>query len=151
MFCYGNSKAISFLDNYIVFNFTGLSESYQQLHLLPPKQLGGNSEYEFDLNYFHYVIDNENVFMEFMKLILLLYEGKNIFLVISNDMWSLILIESLCKIIQQRYGINAIKIESAEDLYYAEESDFTDYGLFNLDQDKEKYLYLMQMKQRFNK
>ena len=113
MFCYGNSKAISFLDNYIVFNFTGLSESYQQLHLLPPKQLGGNSEYEFDLNYFHYVIDNENVFMEFMKLILLLYEGKNIFLVISNDMWSLILIESLCKIIQQRYGINAIKIEYA--------------------------------------
>lgn len=144
MLLYGTSHSLEFIpSDCIVFNHSGYIENIPDVKLLPPNFLGSNSEYDFDVKYFGYVMNSDVVFLELMKIIMNLYEGGNVFLVISNDEWSTILIESLLKLIQQRYGINATRIDSEEDLLYAEESDFEPgYGLFNLDQDKDRWSYL---------
>lgn len=144
MLLYGTSSVLPFLSmDTVVYNFTGLVEQIPTLQLLPPRELGANSEYEFDVKYYQYVISNDIPFDSFMCIIMNLYEGRTVFLITLEGNWSQILIESLLKMIQQRYGINATKICSEEDIFYAEDSDFNpDFGLCNLDQDKERYMYL---------
>ena len=144
MLLYGTSRVLPFLSqDTIVYNFTGLVEHIPSLQLLPPRELGASSEYEFDMTYYQYVIGNDVPFDSFMCIIMNLYEGKCVFLITQEDDWSQMLIESVLKMIQQRYGINATKICSEEDIFYAEDSDFDPgFGLYNLDQDKERYLYL---------
>jgi hypothetical protein len=80
-----------------------------------------------------------------MTIILELYNGNNVYLLISEqDEWSMVLIDSLMKLIQQRYGINGVMVNSMEDFIYAHEESFADYGVMNLDQDKERYTYIDQ-------
>lgn len=153
MLLYGTIRAVKHIPTEsVIFNYTGLSEDFPRIGLLPPRVLGASSEYDFDMKFYDYLINNDEIFMEFMKIILLLYEGKDVFLIISEDEWSTILIESLLKVIQQRYGINGAKIDTEEDMLYVEESDFDPgYGLLNLDQDKERYTYIFTAIQERNK
>lgn len=144
MLMYGNANNIQ--DDCIVYNFSGLIESIPNLNLMPPNKLGAIDEYSFDLAYFHWIFDNDIIFMRLMNIILPLYAGKNVYLVVSdegffND-WGITLRESLLKLIQQRYGINGVNINSFEDRIYATDDDFTDYGVINLDNDLDRYRYL---------
>ena len=149
MLMYGDAHAADMVaDNSdtMVYNITSLNERYRnaRLDLLPPNSLGANSEYDYDLKYLEWVFNNDAVFMNFMKIILDLYNGLSVFLVITHEDWSDMMVESLLKLIQQRYGINAVNIATAEDLYYAEESEFDPtYGLTNLDQDLARYQYII--------
>lgn len=138
-------KDILQIPNTKVYNFSSLKEGFVRLNLLPPHTLGSNSEYEFDVNYMNYILGNDLIFMNFMVIILEIYNGNNVYLLVSNDDWSQLLIDSLMKLIQQRYGINGIQVETMEDFYYAKDDSFADYGIINLDQDKERYTYLDQM------
>ena len=76
-----------------------------------------------------------------------IYYGRSVYLIISNDNWSELLIESLLKLIQQRYRYNAVLINSDEDYIYAKNNfniDFAPgYGLYNLDQDKERFSFFV--------
>ena len=158
MLMYGTPDTLQYIDKCKVYNFNSLLDGYEKLYLVPPKEVGiygmlGNmnnqftsyTEYQFDVNYMNYIMGNDIPFMQFMKIIMDLYQGINVFLIISPDEWSIALIESLMKLIQQRYGINGVKIGSFDDFVYAEETEFTGYGLFNLDQDKERYSYIIAM------
>lgn len=138
-------KDILQIPNTKVYNFSSLKEGFVRLNLLPPHTLGSNSEYEFDVNYMNYILGNDLIFMNFMVIILEIYNGNNVYLLVSNDEWSQLLIDSLMKLIQQRYGINGVQVETMEDFYYAKDDSFADYGIINLDQDKERYTYLDQM------
>ena len=159
MLLYGNKNNIQ--DQCVVFNFTSLIEGYNKLLLVPPNNLGANSEYEFDVRYMHYILDNDMIFISLMQIIYNLYINNNVYLIVSEDEWSEVLIESLLKLIQQRYGINATRIRSFDkqyqinaygffdetkmfdDLIYAKESTFDpNYGLTNLDIDMDRYEYL---------
>jgi hypothetical protein len=139
---YGNYQNIP--EDCIVFNFCGLIEKYQSCNLIPPNNLGAVSEYDFDLRYMHWIIDNDSNFTNFMNIIMQLYYGKNVYLITSdnNDDWSNALKESLLKLIQQRYGIEAVEVDCLDDIVYAKDCEFSEYGIINLDQDKERYLYL---------
>ena len=145
IFMYGNYQSANMVCNntdtsrLIIYNFSSLNERYQKLYLIPPNYLGANNEYDFDIKYMNWIFSNDNVFVEFMKIIMNLYTANDVFLVISqDDEWSRILIESLLKLIQQRYGINAIEINDINDLYIANNVEFEDYGIINLDMDKQR-------------
>ena len=151
---YGTPDAVQYVDKCKIYNFNSLLDGYEPLYLTPPREVGiygmngtmgytGYNEYQFDVNYMKYIIGNDGPFMQLMRIIMELYEGHNVFLIVSPDDWSTALIESLMKLIQQRYGINGIKIGSFDDFVYAEETEFTGYGLFNLDQDKERYSFII--------
>jgi hypothetical protein len=89
----------------------------------------------------NWILGNDNNFCSLMTIINDLL-NRDVFLLVSNDNWSKILIESLLKLIQQRYGINGVYIDTEDDLLYAEESGFSDYGVLNLDEDRTRYMNL---------
>lgn len=141
-----NVKNIN-LDECIVFNFTSLTEDYPNIGLMPPNSLGLLSGLDFDLAYMHYIMDDDEIFCRFMNIMMNIYYGRSVYLIISNDNWSELLIESLLKLIQQRYNLNGYRIESFDDYVYAEASDINSFGLFNIDQDKERWTYIQQTNQ----
>lgn len=103
-------------------------------------------DFEFDLNYANYIMNNDIVFVEFFQIIYNLYLGKDVFIFVDEDpygLWSENILESLLKLIVERYGYRAVKIESEEDYIFAREnfiSDFNpEYGLYNLDMDKDRF------------
>jgi hypothetical protein len=78
-------------------------------------------------------------------MIIDLYNGIDIFIVVSEDDWSQTITESLLKLIQQRYGIIAACINNVDDLLSAEDIGFAEgYGIYNLDNDIERYNYIYQ-------
>ena len=144
MLMYGELHAVNYVvdrNNIAIYNITSLSEKYKRIPLIPPNSLGANSEYEFDIKYMNWILGNDNNFCSLMIIINDLV-NRDVFLLVSNDNWSKILIESLLKLIQQRYGINAVYIDTEDDLLYAEESGFSDYGVLNLDEDRTRYMNL---------
>ena len=144
MLMYGELHAVNYVidrNNIAIYNITSLSEKYKRIPLIPPNSLGANSEYEFDIKYMNWILGNDNNFCSLMTIINDLV-NRDVFLLVSNDNWSKILIESLLKLIQQRYGINAVYIDTEDDLLYAEESGFSDYGVLNLDEDRTRYMNL---------
>ena len=153
MLMYGTSIMADYVfdrPNTKIYNLTSLAERYApfRIPLVPPNSLGSNSEYEFDVNYMHWILDNDGNFYTFMNIIVDLYKGIDVFIITSEDEWSEILIESLMKLIQQRYGILSAKINNVDDLIYATDSSFAEgYGIFNLDGDIERYDYLVQKSQ----
>lgn len=141
MLLYGNVANIK-TDSY-VFNLTSFVEGYNRLRIIPPNNLGASSDYEFDQLYANWIFGNDSIFFDFFTIINILYCGFDVYLIVSDDMWSENILESLLKLIQQRYGYNATKINCFDDLVYADPGEFNPgYGLFNLDQDLERFSYL---------
>lgn len=142
MLYYGNAKNIQ--DQCIILNFTSYIEGYRRLNLIPPNSLGASSEYDFDVLYMQYIMSNDINFVEFFSIINLLYTGNDVYIIVSDDDWSETLIESLLKLIQQRYGYNAVRVNDIEDVIYSEPSEFDNsFGIFNLDEDLERYTYII--------
>lgn len=151
MLMYGTPDAtnINFSGKGIIYNLTSMVEGFVPLRLLiPPNELGKFTDRDFDIAYMHYILDNDNVFAEFFQIIYNLYIGNDVFIVVSNEDWSENILESLLKLIQQRYGYNAVLIVTEEDYMYAENNIISNfapgYGIYNLDVDKERFSYLME-------
>lgn len=149
MLMYGNAQNVIATGN--VYNLTSMKEGYMRLStLIPPNNLGRLTGRDFDLAYADYIFNNDMVFIEFFHIIYSLYIGTDVYIIISEtDDWSENLIESLLKLIQQRYGYNACKINSLDDYIYfynlPNSSEFDIYfGIKNLDMDKERYTYIME-------
>lgn len=150
---YGNANILNKIpENFKVYNFNSLIEKGIPLNLFPPNTLGAISEYDFDCKYAQYIMMNDVVFMNMMNIIMDIYNGINVFIMVQyddesffntdNPAWNTILIESFFKFIQQRYGLNGILINDEEDISYASQVSFTDFGLLNLDVDKERASYM---------
>jgi hypothetical protein len=125
-----------------------MREGHENLQILiPPNVIGKTFDREFDINYYNYIMQNDQVFMEFFRIIQDLYLNKNVYLMFGDDEWSENLCQSLLKIIQQRYGYNGYYIDNMNDYLYASMNDTSDfnkeYGIYNLDQDKMRYSYLV--------
>ena len=151
MILYGPSSCLPYIDRdrFHVFNLTGLIETGDSLKILiPPNELGRTDSFEFDVNYYNYIMGNNKIFVTFFRIIQVLYSGKSVFIIYDiNADWSEGLMESLLKIIQQRYGYNAYYVTTDNDIMEAIMSDDTHfdpgYGLANLDADKLRYQVLV--------
>ena len=150
MLMYGplSSLNIGFSPNCLIYNLTSMREGLMKLpNLIPPNELGRFTERDFDIVYMKYILENDIPFCEFFQLIYNLYIGKDIFLVADESDWSENILESLLKLIQQRYGYNAICVRSEEDYLYASSITVNfdnSYGLYNLDIDKERFARLIE-------
>lgn len=145
MLYYGGGMYIP--DNCKVFNLNSLREGYQSFRfLIPPNSLGNFVDRDFDILYYNYIFNNDNVFTEFFGIIYELYINNDIFILVDENMdWSENIAESLWKVIQQRYGYNAIRINNSDDYIYAVNSSYSlpqfnpYWGIYNLDLDKQRY------------
>lgn len=147
MLMYGTYE--NMIDSGLVYNLTSLREGYERLPLLvPPNEIGKLTGRDFDIAYMNYIFGNDSVFYQFFFIIMALYNDMDVFLIVSKDDWSENLVESLMKLIQQRYGYNGVEIKSPNDyIYYMNQSkdlpEFNPYfGIQNLDSDKERFAYI---------
>ena len=150
MLMYGPCKCLNirFAGEGVEYNFTSFKEGGIRLNYLLPRIDLISSDYEFDLAYANYIMNNNNAFVEFFQVIYNLYIGKDVFIAVDNDLeWAENVLESLLKFIQERYGYTAIKIESEEDYDFARKNficDFNpEFGIYNLDIDKERFYSLV--------
>lgn len=146
MLMYGTSMSIPIVDvgKTMIFSINSLNESIPVLHLIPPPQLGYLSNYDFDVAYYNWVINDNAAFQQFFTIVNYLYSGLDVLLVFSNDLWSENLAETILKIIQERYGYNGVLITCFDDYIQANHMDFNfnrEWGLYNLDQDKQRFAY----------
>ena len=151
-FMYGNKDFIpkDYPDT-VIFNFSSLIEGYDHCNLLPPNKLGAIDEYDFDMKYAQFLMTNDNNFINMMNIVCQFYYNRSVYLIISEDDWSIIILESLLKFLQQRYGLNATYIRSLEDMYYTKDVCFDAYyGINNFDVDRERYLYLYEKQSIMN-
>ena len=143
MLIVGDHKCVGYLSPHIkIYNISSLLEGYIKLNILP-YPVRYSDEKEFDLAYALYILEHDNVFFDMMKIIYNLYIGNDVYLLITIDQFSEIVTESLLKFIQQRYGYIGNRINDPEDLETLVPGDFTLFGVFNLDQDKERFSYLI--------
>lgn len=143
MLFYGNSQCVHFVDARF-FNISGMVEGYENLGaLIPPNTIGHLVDKDFDIAYMNYIMSNDMVFASFFKIIHCLYVGQDVYLICDDADWSENLVESILKLIQQRYGYNGHHISSFEDYLYCkngtEDSFNPEYGIANLDIDRDRY------------
>lgn len=142
---YGNSTHIK--PDYLVYNFSGLLERYPNLNLLPQDLLGAFDEVDFDMKYLQFIFADDTRFMSFMDMTYSLTQAPIVYILIGEDEWSLMLIESMLKILSARYGITGTYVKDEEDALYAEETDFNPYyGIQNYDTDVLRYIALLEQK-----
>lgn len=149
MLVFGPIIALPKWKPFTVYNFTSTAEYIPRLDLLPPREIVTMNEYEFDLAFSRFVLEDNNHFNALMQIIYSLYNGDDVFVAISNlsEPYLNNLNESLMKLIQQRYGYNANRVNFAEDILYIDSCDgeFSFDGLMIFDQDRERYVYNMEM------
>lgn len=150
MLMYGTSQNIPDIENLRVFNLTGYTMDYQVLNLLVPgSQFVRLDSKEFDMMYYEYIFNNDEAFLQFFVIIQQLYTGKSVYIISNEEDWCENLVESLLKVIQQRYGYNAVYITCEDDFLQASNMlfDFEPFGLVNLDVDKYRYSYLVNQRE----
>lgn len=140
---------IGFSGSGVIYNLTTMREGFNNLRLLiPPNEIGRFTDRDFDIAYMNYILGNDTIFCEFFQIIYNLYIGNDVFILASEEDWSENILESLLKLIQQRYGYNSVKIDSDDDYIFAKNNmvfDFASgFGLYNLDQDKERFSYIIE-------
>ena len=151
MLMYGPASAadIKFGGKGVMYNLSSMREGFISLQaLIPPNTIGRLTDREFDIAYANYIMSNDTLFCIFFQIVYNLYIGKDVFIIVSTEDWSENLLESLLKLIQQRYGYNAVLINTEADYLYATNSmNFgfaPGYGIYNLDQDKERFTTLIE-------
>jgi len=92
---------------------------------------------DFDQAYHNFILSNDMAFSQFMSIIIPVYMQPDTMVhiaILYND-YTIAFVESLIKLIQQRYGYNSYLINEIEDIIYISEPEFSIPGLFALDQD----------------
>lgn len=129
------------IDRFVIFNLSSLLEGFERVNILPPFKLDRNDR-EFDIMYANYIIENDAIFYEFMKIMMSLYYGLDTLILVDKQEHNEYVNESLIKFIQQRYGYICNSINVNEDWEYVQESEFSIQGLYNIDKDKERFAYI---------
>ena len=100
---------------------------------------------EFDMQYYNAIFNNDTMFAIFMDIIYADYIGMNAICLVYREFYRDAVLESLMKIMQQRYGLNAWLIESVEDIECLKESHYNPNGIMTLQGDLERYFSLCKM------
>ena len=150
MLYYGTSSMLEFLaSDTMIYNLTSFREGLIRLNLLPPldKRLFINNAREFDILYAQWIFNNDNQFFDFFTIVYNLYCGKDVYLVMDDSEWSENIMESILKLIQQRYGYNGTNITDYPSYIYAQNNISSSFeptfGIYNLDQDRNRYSILL--------
>ena len=143
MLLVGDHKCVGSLSPHTkIYNISSLLEGYPRLKLLPYNVMYSDDK-EFDMAYAMYILNNDVVFYDMMRIIYNLFIGIDVYLLITIDQPSEIVTESLLKFIQQRYGYIGNRVNEPSDIQFIIDSDFSTLGIFNIDQDKERFYYMI--------
>lgn len=94
---------------------------------------------EFDINYANEILNNPKMFEDLMKIMMNSHEGYVVIVLVYRDAFRDSIMESLIKLIQQRYGYNSWIISDIDDIECITESTYTSNGLLTLENDIKRY------------
>lgn len=90
---------------------------------------------EFDMMYANALYNDVNLFSIFINIMILFYEGYIVCILVQRDPYRDAIMESIIKLIQQRYGYNCWIIEDEDDLDVIREQQMFPEGIITLDND----------------
>ena len=95
---------------------------------------------EFDVNYANEILNNNpKMFEDLMKIMMNSHEGYIVIILVYRDAFRDSIMESLIKLIQQRYGYNSWIINDIDDIDGVNESTYSSIGLVTLEEDIKRY------------
>ena len=94
---------------------------------------------EIDVEYWNLIMQRPNMFNDLMKLVLNSFEGYVCMVLVHHDNYRDAVLESIIKLIQQRYGFTPWIVQDEEDISVIEEPEYTAQGLVTLDEDRKRY------------
>lgn len=94
---------------------------------------------EFDMQYASAVLNNPELFGSLINIMLRAYEGYLVCILVQRDPYRDAVMESLIKLIQQRYSYNCWIIEEPDDIEILSEQMLFPNGLLTLDNDIKQY------------
>ena len=99
----------------------------------------------FDIEYANKIINNDKYFSLFLSPIVASYQGKVSIIMVKHDPYRDAFMESIIKLIQQRYGYNCWIVETIDDIECLREPSFSPQGILTLGEDLKRYdgLYTM--------
>lgn len=140
------------INRVIQLNLTSYHSDVPTLNLLIPSSdyisedlLNGDcATPDFDVAYHSFIINNDAAFLQLMSIIIPVFTDPDtlVQILINVSNFRDVITESLCKLIQQRYGYNSYIVYELEDFLYTEESDMTIPGLFSIDSDIQRWYSL---------
>ena len=139
MIIFGPPNAIDFnRPNMIILNLSSMMEGFERVSILPSFVCQPGTEQVFDNMYAAYILNNDIIFYEFMKIMIPVYNGNDVYVIVS-EMFDYVT-ESLQKFILARYGIFCSNVYSLEDWDVVTNSSFDINGVYNIDIDKERFI-----------
>ena len=105
--------------------------------------LGCAESPEFDIAYGKFIMENQDQFFTFMNLMTPLYNIPNacVIVYIQYSPMRDAILETLMKLIQQRYGYHPYLVNSPEDLECVkDDSSFSPRGIVNMQEDSDRAL-----------
>lgn len=97
------------------------------------------NSFEFDIQYASAILNNPVLFGSLINIMLRAYEGYVVCILVQRDPYRDAVMESLIKLIQQRYSYNCWLIEDPDDIDVITEEMFLPNGLVTLDEDIKCY------------
>lgn len=94
---------------------------------------------EFDMQYASAIFSNPELKASLINIMLRAYEGYLVCILVQRDPYRDAIMESLIKLIQQRYGYNCWIIEDPDDIEIISEQMLNPNGLLTLDSDIRDY------------
>lgn len=93
----------------------------------------------FDVIYYSSIINDVNLFMSFMSIMYNDFNGQNSICLVERDPYRDAIMESIIKIIQNRYGANAWIVQDNDDLRCCHDTFYSPDGLLMLQNDVDRY------------
>lgn len=142
-------------DKFIVLNLSSFYSGYDSItNLITMPLINYNTPMnqfvdtpEFDLLYANNIFNNIELFRDLMKIMIYAYEGFTVVILVNRDPYRDTIMESLIKIIQERYGYSCWIINDIDDLECARETTFSTNGLITMDNDIQYFESLYQQGQ----
>lgn len=94
---------------------------------------------EFDMNYASFILNNPKMFTSFMHIMSASFEGDVCIVMVYRDPYRDAIMESLIKLIQQRYAYNCWIIEDLNDIECLNDNGYNTFGLMTLFNDIQIY------------
>lgn len=129
--------------NAVIYNLNANVTNFEQLYLMPPQGMLISSP-EFDNAYIGLILSDDNYFVQFMRIIIPLFYGSDVYLLAYNEETVFNPItETILKLIQQRYGYNYQEVHFIYDIDFYIQSSFTTPGALQFDEDQARYESIM--------
>lgn len=121
--------------------YSGYIDVSNLMHFMKPNtpMIDFVNEVEFDIEYASYIFNDSNNFISFMKIMSSSFEGDICIVMVYREPYRDAVMESLIKLIQQRYAYNCWIIEALEDIDLLNDNGYDTIGLMNLFQDIQRY------------